>query len=124
MKKVVVYIFAILCFSVMTALAQDPFGSIAGTVTDAQGAVVQNATVTVRNLATNASRTGMTNNDGQYRVLQLQPGVYEVKASATNFKQSVLGNIQVQVGQIAGWQTLRENELAQRIVEAELKKSP
>jgi hypothetical protein len=101
MKKVVVYIFAILCFSVMTALAQDPFGSIAGTVTDAQGAVVQNATVTVRNLATNASRTGMTNNDGQYRVLQLQPGVYEVKASATNFKQSVLGNIQVQVGQIA-----------------------
>ena len=101
MKKVVVYIFAILCFSVITALAQDPFGSIAGTVTDAQGAVVQNATVTVRNLATNASRTGMTNNDGQYRVLQLQPGVYEVKASATNFKQSVLGNIQVQVGQIA-----------------------
>src|SRR4029079_6566722 len=101
MKKVVVYILAILCFSVITALAQDPFGSIAGTVTDAQGAVVQNATVTVRNLATNASRTGMTNNDGQYRVLQLQPGVYEVKASATNFKQSVLGNIQVQVGQIA-----------------------
>ena len=31
--------------------------------------------------------------------------------------------VRVKVDQIAGWQTLRENELAQRIVEAELKKS-
>ncbi|HKB64335.1 MAG TPA: SPFH domain-containing protein [Pyrinomonadaceae bacterium] len=30
--------------------------------------------------------------------------------------------VRVQVGQIAGWQTLRENELVQRIVEAEIKK--
>lgn len=83
------------------ALAQDPFGSIQGTITDPQGAVVPSATVTVRNLATNASRTAVTNNNGQYRVLQLQPGNYEVKASAASFKQTVLESVQVQVGQIA-----------------------
>ena len=101
MKKVIISFFTILTFAVVSAWAQEPFGSIQGTVTDAQGAIVQNATVTVRNLATNAARTAVTNDQGQYRVPQLQPGAYEVKASATNFKQSVLGNIQVQVGQNA-----------------------
>jgi hypothetical protein len=101
MRKVLFSFFAILSLTVLSATAQEPFGSIEGTVKDAQGAVVQNATVVVRNVATNASRTAMTNDSGQYRVPQLQPGVYEVKASATNFKQSVLGDIQVQVGQTA-----------------------
>lgn len=81
--------------------AQDPFGSLEGTVKDQQGAIVQNATVTVRNIATNATRTAVTNADGYYRILQLQPGNYEIKVSATSFKQSVVENIQVQVGQVA-----------------------
>ena len=81
--------------------SQDPFGSLEGNVRDPQGAVVQNATVVVRNIATNASKTSVTNEDGHYRVLQLQPGNYEVKATATNFKQSVIDSVQVQVGQIA-----------------------
>jgi hypothetical protein len=101
MRKGIISFIAFASFAVLNISAQEPFGSIQGTVKDAQGAVVQNATVTVRNVATNASRTANTDDEGQYRVLQLQPGVYEVKASATNFKQSVLGNIQVQVGQTA-----------------------
>ena len=101
MKKGIISFIALTFLAVLSVSAQDPFGSIQGSVKDAQGAIVQNATVTVRNVATNASRTANTDADGQYRVLQLQPGVYEVKASAPNFKQSVLGNIQVQVGQSA-----------------------
>jgi hypothetical protein len=81
--------------------AQDPFGSIEGTIKDPQGSVVTNATVTVRNKATNASKTVVTNADGYYRVLQLQPGTYEIKVSAANFKQALLDTTQVQVGQIA-----------------------
>lgn len=90
-----------MCFGVVNISAQEPFGSIEGTVKDPQGAIVQNATVTVRNLATNAAKNVTTDQDGYYRVLQLQPGFYEVKASATNFKQSVVASVQVQVGQIA-----------------------
>jgi hypothetical protein len=101
MKKNHILFFVILSFVTLPVMAQDPFGSIEGTVSDPQGAIIQNATVTVRNVATNATRTAQTNDSGQYRVLQLQPGIYEVRASAASFKQSVLENVQVQVGQTA-----------------------
>jgi len=95
--------FFLLSFSLFVAQinAQDPFGSIEGTVKDPQGSIVQNATVAVKNTATNASKTVTTNQDGYYRVLHLQPGVYEIKVSASGFKQSLLDHIQVQVGQTA-----------------------
>lgn len=99
MKKLLFLLFAILSFATLQITAQDPFGSIEGTVSDAQGAVVVNATVTVKNTATNASRTATTNENGQYRILQLQPGFYEVSITAANFKTSVVQSVQVQVGQ-------------------------
>lgn len=101
MRKLHILFFAFLLLPLLSVDAQEPFGSIEGTVRDPQAAVVQNATVTVRNTATNATRTVVTSDSGQYRVLQLQPGDYEVKATATNFKQSVIESVQVQVGQIA-----------------------
>jgi hypothetical protein len=94
------FLFLVLLFiSALGISAQEPFGSISGTVLDPQGSVVQGATVTVRNVATNTTRSAVTNDSGEYRVLQLQPGVYEVKATANNFKQSVRQDIRVQVGQ-------------------------
>jgi hypothetical protein len=101
MKKLLALFFAIFICVVHPINAQDPFGSIEGTVNDPQGAVVQGATVTVKNKATNAARTAVTNENGQYRILQLQPGFYEVSVTAANFKKTVLENIQVQVGQTA-----------------------
>jgi hypothetical protein len=101
MKKLLFLFFAVLSCAVLQINAQDPFGSIEGTINDPQGAVVQGATVSVKNTATNATRTAVTNDNGQYRILQLQPGLYEVSVSAANFKKSVLENIQVQVGQTA-----------------------
>ena len=101
MKRLHTLFFALLFLPLISVVAQEPFGSIEGSVKDPQGSLVPNATVTVRNIATNASRTVISNDDGQYRVLQLQPGNYEVKATAASFKQSVLESVQVQVGQIA-----------------------
>lgn len=101
MRKIHILFFAILLFVVSSVTAQEPFGSIEGTVSDSQGAIIQNATVTVKNVATNAARTAATNESGQYRVLQLQPGVYEVRVSAPSFKQTILESVQVQVGQTA-----------------------
>jgi Carboxypeptidase regulatory-like domain len=101
MKKLLILFFAIFSFAVTQTSAQDPFGSVEGTVNDPQGAVVQGATVTAKNIATNATRTAVTNANGQYRILQLQPGFYEVRVTSANFKQSVLESVQVQVGQTA-----------------------
>ena len=77
-------LFSLSLFS--TALAQEPTGSIEGTVTDPQGAIVQGATVTVRNTATSLTRTATTTDSGQYRISQLPPGTYDVKVTGQNFK--------------------------------------
>ena len=73
-------------------------GGIVGKVTDPQGAVVPNATVTVTNTQTNAAVTTTTTEDGTYRVSNLQPGTYRVESSATGFAQAKAENIIVEVG--------------------------
>ena len=100
MKKVFMFVFA-LCFALgaTAVFAQEPTGSIEGTVKDPQGAVVQNATVTVQNAATNFTRTATTGDTGHYLVSQLPPGTYEVKVTGANFKTLVVSNVVVAVGQ-------------------------
>jgi Carboxypeptidase regulatory-like domain len=56
-----------------------------GTVTDPSGATVANATITVRNTATNASYTATSNASGFYAVPNLQPGAYEITVAASGF---------------------------------------
>src|SRR5258708_995333 len=100
MKKVFMF-FLTLCIGLVAvvAFAQQPTGSIEGTVTDPHGAVVQNASVSVRNTATNATRDATAGSDGHYRVTELAPGHYEVKVSAPSFKTSVASDVNVNVGQ-------------------------
>ncbi len=88
-----------LCLALATsnAIAQQTVGSIEGTVRDPQSAVVQNAEVSARNVATNLTRTTTTNDSGDYRFLDLPPGTYEVKVSAANFKQTLVSDVVVQV---------------------------
>jgi len=69
--------------------AQDATGKIAGNVTDATGALVSGATVTVTNLGTKTSKQTVTNNQGFYQVLQLPIGNYEVSAEATGFSKAI-----------------------------------
>jgi hypothetical protein len=78
-------------------LAQNPTGSIKGTVTDQQGAVIANATVTVTNKATGVVRTATSGSDGIYLVSTLLPGEYEVKIDAEGFASQVT-MLTVQVG--------------------------
>jgi hypothetical protein len=70
-------------------------------VKDATGAVVANATVTARNVATNVSRNATTNDEGFYRIINVPPGDYEMTAEAANFKKSVLPKVTVTIGQAA-----------------------
>lgn len=80
------------------ALAQQPTGGIEGTVTDPQGAVVPNATVTARQVSTNQTRTTTTNDEGRFSFAQLSPDTYEVRATGANFKTSVAPDVVVAVG--------------------------
>lgn len=75
-------------------------GGIRGTVTDAQGAVVPNATVTITNTGTNQSQDITTDGDGGYRFSNLQPGVYSLKATASGFADFTQNRVVVEVGQV------------------------
>lgn len=73
-------------------------GGINGTVTDPQGGVVPNATITVTNIGTNSVVTATTNQDGGYRVTNLQPGTYRVETNVSGFAPAKADNITVEVG--------------------------
>src|SRR6185437_6023755 len=66
--------------------AQDT-ASIVGTVTDASGAAVADARVTLINAATQFTRTLATNSDGQYVASAIPPGEYEVRVEKQGFQK-------------------------------------
>ncbi|MGA7908756.1 MAG: carboxypeptidase-like regulatory domain-containing protein, partial [Candidatus Sulfotelmatobacter sp.] len=59
---------------------------IRGVVSDASGALVPNATVTIRNAGTNISSTAHTDDKGEYYFTGLVPSTYSVKAGAPGFR--------------------------------------
>ena len=66
--------------------AQTETARIQGTVTDAAGAVVAGATVLVRGVGTGREVRTVSNEEGFYSILSLQPGRYEVEVTQANFK--------------------------------------
>jgi hypothetical protein len=77
--------------------AQAVYGSISGTVTDAAGAVVSGATVTITSIERKTSDVVSTNESGLYVKERLLPGNYEVKVEATGFKQNLVSSVVVNV---------------------------
>jgi hypothetical protein len=65
--------------------AQVPTGTVVGTVTDPQGAVVAKAKVTITNKDTGAARVLETGAEGTYSAASLPPGTYEIRAEAPGF---------------------------------------
>jgi hypothetical protein len=72
--------------SMLPLHAQSDNASISGTVTDASGAVVPRATITVTNEATNQTRSATSGDSGSYTVTNLPPGSYTVSVEAKDFK--------------------------------------
>ena len=68
------------------ATAQSVYGSIFGTVTDASGAAVPDATITVKDVAKGTVVTATSNASGDYSVPHLIPDVYDLTATAKGFK--------------------------------------
>jgi hypothetical protein len=88
---------ALLLFSV-SAFPQT-LGEITGRVTDTTAAAVPNATITLTSVATNAVRTTVSTDSGDYTFPSVPPGSYSVKAEHTGFKTAANNNLEVQVQQ-------------------------
>src|ERR1051326_4392745 len=88
-------------FSLLPAGAQSTIatGSIQGTVTDPNGAVVPGASVTITNKATGQVSKVTTSGSGTYASGALAPGEYEVRVEGKGFRTQVL-TVPVQVGNI------------------------
>ena len=92
---------ALLALSVLLvspAFCQLTTADILGTVTDATGAVVPNATVTLTNLGTNQTRTVQTGGSGDYIFTLLPVGHYSVAVKSTGFQAFLIGDVAVEAG--------------------------
>jgi hypothetical protein len=83
------------------ASAQILYGSIIGTVKDAQGGTVPGATVTVTNRETGLTLDGTTNAQGAYSFTNVLPGTYDVKVSLQGFREFVRSNVPVSISNIS-----------------------
>src|SRR5712672_681558 len=81
-----------------TARAQVAGATLSGTVTDPSGAILPQATISVRNVSTDITRTTTTSAAGFYSVPNLLPGTYDVKASAQGFSAHLSTGIILTVG--------------------------
>ncbi len=81
----------------VASFAQLPTAKIVGTVKDASGASVPNASVKVTNVDTNITRTLTTDADGSYNALELPTGNYQVEVTASGFKSAIRKGITLQV---------------------------
>ena len=101
-------------------------GTIAGTITDATGAVVPNAQIQISGIATGVERQGVSDNAGLYVVPSLQPGDYRIVIQAPGFGPYNVPKVQLDVDQrvtinaqlsvAAGGQTVEVNSGAAAIV--------
>src|SRR5215472_8004002 len=70
-------------------------GGISGTVTDASGAVIPNATVTITAIGGNIVASGRTAGDGNFRFPSIAAGAYTVNVAANGFQQYMQRNVRV-----------------------------
>ncbi len=103
MKHLIVHlILAVSFFGLFanTSQAQQATATLTGVVTDPNGAVIPNASVTATNKATNLSRTTSTNDESVYVISSLFVGEYDVKVSAQSFETKISESaVSLSVGQ-------------------------
>jgi len=85
--------------SCLVVIAQEGTGRVIGTVMDEKGAVVPGANVSVTNVDTHVSRNTATNNEGNFEVLLLRIGNYQVTTEQPGFKKAVSEVEKLQINQ-------------------------
>ncbi|HEV2500176.1 MAG TPA: carboxypeptidase-like regulatory domain-containing protein [Terriglobia bacterium] len=101
-KGVILACLLVFVFGAIPAVwGQTTFGSITGLVTDASGAVIPGAQVTLKSLGTAETRVLATSGDGLYQFVNLTPGNYSIKVDKEGFKSFTRSPVVVEVQQTA-----------------------
>ncbi len=99
------FLFAIVTMALLwsvPSMAQVVKGSISGTITDTQGAVLSGASVKATNTGTGVTLASTTDSSGSFHFNLIPVGEYKVEATASGFKTSVQNNIVVAAGRDSG----------------------
>ncbi len=106
-RQLVTQSFWIVCAVVSMALlaphaafAQASAG-VTGTVSDATGAVIPGATVTITNEATSISSNTVTTDTGTYSFKGVLPGRYDLTVEAAGFKKHINTGVNIEVSRVA-----------------------
>jgi outer membrane receptor protein involved in Fe transport len=97
----------VLCLTALAVLvptatyAQQSSAAINGSIKDPSGALVEGATITLTNVATEVSRSTVTNSSGDYVFVDVQPATYTMKISKTGFSSVTQQNLTMNVNQTA-----------------------
>src|SRR5277367_3756013 len=97
-SRVLVLSFLLAALSAFTLNAQTFRGTLLGTVTDATGAVIPGAAISVKNMDTGIERTTASNSDGAFTVPELPVGRYSASVTMTGFNPYQADGLEVTVG--------------------------
>lgn len=92
--------FLVLALSAIALGQSTVTGAVGGTVTNPNKEVVPGAAITVRNVGTNQEATGTTDDDGRFRIINLQPGTYAITVNGPGFSPFTQDGVVVEVGQV------------------------
>ncbi|MDW5265497.1 MULTISPECIES: carboxypeptidase-like regulatory domain-containing protein [Acidobacteriaceae] len=79
-------------------VAQMNLAILSGTTIDQDGALIQDAQVTARNTLTEVERRVETGKRGTFRLLDLSPGTYDIRAKHPGFEQVEVSNVALHIG--------------------------
>jgi hypothetical protein len=91
--------FAFLILSAAAFAQTVTTGNLAGTVRDAQGGVLPGVTITAVHTATGTRYEAVTDEQGQFNILNVRVGGYEILAELTGFRQQQQAGIEVALGE-------------------------
>ncbi len=94
-------LFVVIVFASVSMWSQQITANIRGTISDPSGAVVQNATITARQIETGLTRTSTSDSAGSFLILELPVGHYQLEVTAKGFRKYFQEGISLNVNETA-----------------------
>jgi hypothetical protein len=109
-------LFTVYAVFVLPLCAQNPLGSLRGTVQDSAGARIPRATISLSNAEKSLTRNGQRDAQGEFRAEDLPPGPYQLTANAAGFAAAQAGSIRAVSSSRQITITLRPSSVSQKIL--------
>src|ERR1043165_7350395 len=100
-SKSILLVTIVLCLSAICFGQSAATGDLHVIVKDAKGSVITVANVTVSDTAKGFDRSTTATTEGQYNLLAIPPGEYEVRVEAQGFAKASVKGVRITVGQLA-----------------------